>query len=155
MTTPFGFDARKSIVHRRSAPWPEHRPTGPNTRYRIQEAAVGALGIFFTPSPSVLDDQRPLQDAKGRQKACTRFGLETRPGNQQIRNLRDPLMPSRRAGVVLEVLEGLAPHSLWSNFRGLHDQRWVALAGAQDPSATAMQCPNGLRRQTAHGPTLY
>ena len=32
MTTPFGFDDLKSILHRRIAQLPDHRTTGPNTR---------------------------------------------------------------------------------------------------------------------------
>lgn len=155
MTTPFGFDDLKSILPRRIAQLPDHRTTGPNTRDRIQDAALGAFGLFFTQSPSCLDDQRHLQEAKGRNNACTLFGLETIPCNNQIRNLLDPRMPSRLAGVFLEVFEGLEPHSLLSNFRGLHDQLLVALDGTQYHASTAIPCQNGLRRQTANGHTLY
>jgi hypothetical protein len=155
MTTPFGFDDLKSILHRRIAQLPDHRTTGPNTRYRIQDAALGAFGLFFTQSPSFLDYQRHLQEAKGRNNACTLFGMETIPCNNQIRNLLDPMMPSLLAGVFLEVFEGLEQHSLLSNFRVLHDQLLVALDGTQYHSSAAIQCQNCLRRQTANGQTLY
>jgi len=52
MASPLGFDALKSILHRRIDTLPDHRKAGPNTRYRVQDAALGAFGIFFTQSPS-------------------------------------------------------------------------------------------------------
>ena len=64
MTTPLGFDALKGIVQRRIDPWPDHRTQGPNTRDSVQDAAVGALGVFFTPSPSCLESQRHRQQAR-------------------------------------------------------------------------------------------
>ena len=52
MQTPLGFDVLKDILQRRIAQLPDHRKESPNTRYAIQEAALGAFGIFFTQSPS-------------------------------------------------------------------------------------------------------
>jgi hypothetical protein len=61
MTKPLSFDALQGIMHRHIAPLPDYRKKGPNTQYRIQDAALGAFGIFFTQSPSFLDYQRTLQ----------------------------------------------------------------------------------------------
>ena len=41
MTTPLSFDDLQGIMHRHLDLLPDHRKTGPNTRYRIQEAALG------------------------------------------------------------------------------------------------------------------
>jgi hypothetical protein len=65
MTTPLGFDALKGILYRRLTHVPDHRTASPNTQYAIPDAALGAFGIFFTPSPSFLAYQRRLQHAKG------------------------------------------------------------------------------------------
>ena len=154
MTAPLGFDDLKGILHRRIAQLPDHRKDGPNTRYHIQDAAIGAFGIFFTQAPSFLDYQRHLQQAKGQNNACTLFGAQTIPCNNQIRNLLDPMRPSQLDGVYLEVFEGLAQHGLLDNCRVLHDQLLVALDGTQYHSSHAIHCQNCLRRQTSNGHTL-
>ena len=65
MTAPLCFEALQSILHQRIDQLPDHRKEGPNTQYRICDAALGAFGIFFTQSPSFLDYQRTLQQTKG------------------------------------------------------------------------------------------
>jgi len=65
MTPPLSFDTLQSILHQRLEQLPDHRKAGPNTQYRIHDAALGAFGIFFTQSPSFLDYQRTLQQNKG------------------------------------------------------------------------------------------
>ena len=79
MTTPLGFDVLKGILHRRTAQLPDHRKEGPNTRYAIQDAALGAFGIFFTQSPSFLEYQRRLQHTTGQNNAHTLFDVEQIP----------------------------------------------------------------------------
>src|SRR5712691_4706575 len=64
MTSPLSFDDLQSILHQRIDQLPDHRKEGPNTQYRIRDAALGAFGIFFTQSPSFLDYQRTLQQNK-------------------------------------------------------------------------------------------
>lgn len=76
MTIPLGFDALQDILHRQINQLPDYRIPGPNTRYRIQDAALGALGLFYTQSPSFLDSQRHLQQAKGHHNVATLFGIE-------------------------------------------------------------------------------
>jgi hypothetical protein len=155
MPNPLNFDALKSILRRRIDQLPDHRNQGPNTRYSIQDAALGAFGIFFTQSPSFLEYQRHLQQAKGQNNACTLFGVEQMPCNNQIRHLLDPMRPSALDGVLLEVFEGLEHHGMLDPFRVLSDQLLVALDGTQYFSSQAMHCQTCLRRQTSNSHTLY
>jgi len=155
MTTPLGFDDLKDILHRRIDLLPDHRKQGPNTRYSVQDAALGAFGIFFTQSPSFLDYQRHLQQTKGQNNACTLFGVETIPCNNQIRNLLDPMMPRHLDGVYLAVFEGLEQHGSLASFRVLSDQLLMAMDGTQYFSSKAIHCHNCLRRQTSNSQTLY
>ena len=155
MTTPLGFDNLKDILHRRIDALPDHRKPGPNTRYRIQDAALGAFGIFFTQSPSFLDSQRHLQQPQGHNNACTLLGVETMPCTNQIRTLLAPLMPSHLDRVSLEVFEGLEQYGSFSSCRVLSDQRLLALDGPQYCSSHTIHCHNCLRRHPAKGPTLY
>jgi hypothetical protein len=155
MTTPLGFDALQDILHRQINQLPDYRIPGPNTRYSIQDAALGAFGIFYTQSPSFLDYQRHLQQAKGHNNAATLLGVEKIPCNNQIRNLLDPLMPSHLDRVYLEVFEGLEHQGWLSDFRVLGDQLLVALDGTYYFSSQTIHCQNCLRRQSSHGRTLY
>jgi hypothetical protein len=52
MTHLLRFDDLQAIFHHSIAHLPDHRQPSPNTRYTIQDAALGAFGIFFTQSPS-------------------------------------------------------------------------------------------------------
>lgn len=155
MTTPLDFDHLKGILQRRIALLPDHRKPGPNTRYRLQDAALGAFGVFFTQSPSFLEYQRHLQHTKGQNNACTLFGVETMPCNNQIRHLLDSMMPSHLDGVYLEVFEGLEQHGALGRFRVLSDQLLLAMDGTQYFSSNTIHCQNCLRRQTSKGQTLY
>ena len=155
MTTPLGFDALKDILHRRTAQLPDHRQEGPNTRYAIQDAALGAFGIFFTQSPSFLEYQRRLQHTKGHSNAQTLLGVEQIPCDNQVRILLDPIAPSHLDAVFMEVFEGLEQHHLLAPWRVLGDQLLVALDGTNYFSSKAIHCPNCLTRQLSNGQTLY
>ena len=155
MTNPLSFDDLQSILHQRIDQLPDHRKKGPNTRYSVQDAALGAFGVFFTQSPSFLEYQRHLQQAKGQNNAGTLFGVQTIPCNNQIRNLLDPMMPSQLDGVFLEVFSGLEHHGWLANLRVFSQQLLVAMDGTQYFSSYAIHCPHCLRRHTTNGQTLY
>ena len=123
MTPPLSFDTLQSILHQRLEQLPNHRKAGPNTQYRIHDAALGAFGIFFTQSPSFLDYQRTLQQNKGQNNAHTLLGVEQIPCDNQVRTLLDPIAPSYLDPVFVEVFEGLAQRRMLTHFRVLGDQR--------------------------------
>jgi hypothetical protein len=155
MTSPLDFDALKDILHRRTAQLPDHRKEGPNTRYAIQDAALGAFGIFFTQAPSFLEYQRRLQHAQGHNNAHTLLGVGQIPCDNQVRTLLDPLAPSFLDAVFVEVFESLAQRRMLTQFRVLGDQLLVALDGTTYFSSKAIHCPHCLTRQLANGQTLY
>jgi hypothetical protein len=155
MTNPLGFDALQDILHRRIAQLPDHRKKGPNTRYAIPDAALGAFGIFFTQSASFLEYQRRLQHTKGHNNAHTLLGVEQIPCDNQVRTLLDSLAPSHLDAVFVDVFESLEQHRMLANFRSLGDQLLVALDGTNYFSSQAIHCPNCLTRQLTNGQTLY
>src|SRR5713101_6897168 len=155
MTNPLRFEALQSILHQRIDQLPDHRKEGPNTQYRIQDAALGAFGIFFTQSPSFLDYQRTLRQNKGQNNAHTLLGVEQIPCDNQVRKLLDPIAPSHLDAVFVEVFEGLEQHRMLAHFRVLGDQLLVALDGTNYFSSKAIQCQNCLTRQLTNGQTLY
>src|SRR5262245_63997669 len=89
MTNPLGFDALQGILHRQIASLPDPRHKGPNTRYTMQDAALGAFGIFFTQSPSFLEYQRRLQNTKEHNNAQTLLRVERIACDNQVRTLLD------------------------------------------------------------------
>jgi hypothetical protein len=95
MIQPLSFDRLQAILHQHTADLPDFRKPSPNTRYTIQGAALGALGIFFTQSPSFLECQRRLRQHHGRDNAQTLFGVEPIPSDNQVRKLLDssPTVP--------------------------------------------------------------
>jgi hypothetical protein len=155
MTSPLGFEDLQSILHQRIDQWPDHRKEGPNTRYRIRDAALGAFGIFFTQSPSFLDYQRTLQQTKGQNNAHTLMGVEQIPCDNQVRALLDPIAPSHFDLVFVEVFERLEQHRRLAHFRVLGDQLLVAMDGTNYFSSKTIPCRNCLTRQLSNGQTLY
>ena len=47
MPQPLSFDHLQAILRQPTAGLPDVRKPSPNTRYTIQNAALGAFGIFF------------------------------------------------------------------------------------------------------------
>jgi hypothetical protein len=155
MTTPLRFDDLQGILHRHIESLPDSRKKGPNTRYRIPDAALGAFGLFFTQSPSFLEYQRRLQQTKGHNNAHTLLGVAQIPCDNQIRKLLDPLAPSALDPVFVEVFERLEQHHMLAHFRAIDHQLLVALDGTNYFSSQAIHCPNCLTRQLTNGHTLY
>ena len=155
MPHPLDFDALKGILHQHTAQLPDYRKAGPNTRYAIQDAALGAFGIFFTQSSSFLEYQRRLQHTHGNNNVQTLLGVAQIPCDNQVRTLLDPIAPSRLDPVFLEVFERLEQHHMLAHFRSLDHQLLVALEGTHYFSSQAMHCRNCLTRQLSNGHTLY
>jgi hypothetical protein len=155
MTHPLNFDALKGILEQRIDQLPDHRKAGPNTQYRIKDAALGAFSVFYMQMPSFLAHQNHLQQTKGQNNARTLFGVETIPCDNQIRNLLDPFRASYLDGVYLEVFESLEQHGSLNPFRVPGGQLLVALDGTQYYSSSNIHCANCLRRQTTKGQTRY
>jgi hypothetical protein len=155
MPHPLDFDALKGILHQHTAQLPDYRKAGPNTRYAIQDAALGAFGIFFTQSSSFLEYQRRLQHTHGNNNVQTLLGVAQIPCDNQVRTLLDPIAPSRLDPVFLEVFERLEQHHMLAHFRSLANQLLVALDGTHYFSSQAIHCRNCLTRQLSNGHTLY
>lgn len=80
-------------IHTTFRELPDERRGGNRQRYIVDDAALSAFSVFFTQSPSFLDDQRRMQRRRGRNNAQSRFGVPPIPSDNQIRNLLDPVPP--------------------------------------------------------------
>lgn len=155
MTNLLRFDDLQAILPQRIAYLPDYRKPSPNTRYTIQDAVLGAFGIFFTQSPSFLEYQRRLQHTKGHNNAQTLFGVEQLPCDNQVRTRLDPLAPSHLEPVFVEIVKGLEQHHMLDSFRVLGEHLLVALDGTTYFSSKTLHCPHCLTRPLSNGPTLY
>ena len=154
MPRPFSLDHLQAIFHQHTTGLPDVRNPSPNTRYTIQNAALGAFGIFFTQSPSFLEYQRQLNQRQGHDNAQTLFGVEPIPCDNQIRTLLDPIAPSQFTPVFFEVFAHLEQQHLLDPLRVLDHQWFVARDGTPYFSSQALHGHNGLTRQLANGHTL-
>jgi len=155
MPRPLSFDHLQALLRQYTAGLPDVRKPSPNTRYTIQNAALGAFGIFFMQSPSFLEYQRLLNQCQGHDNAQTLFGVEPIPCDNQIRKLLDPIAPRYFAPVFFEVFAHLEQQRWLEPFRVLDHQLLVALDGTQYFSSQALHCRNCLTRQLSNGQTLY
>ena len=155
MTPPLSYDHLQSMLRQHTAHLPDFRKPSPNTCYTIQDAALGAFGLFFTQSPSFLEYQRRLQHSKGHNNAQTLFGVVHIPCDNQIRALLDPVAPHHFNPLFLEVFDQLNQAHLLDPLRVLDHQLLVALDGTQYFSSQAIHCANCLTRQLSNGQTLY
>jgi len=155
MPRPLSFDHLQALLRQYTAGLPDVRKPSPNTRYTIQNAALGAFGIFFMQSPSFLEYQRLLNQCQGHDNAQTLFGVEPIPCDNQICKLLDPIEPRYFAPVFFEVFAHLEQQRWLEPFRVLDHQLLVALDGTQYFSSQALHCRNCLTRQLSNGQTLY
>lgn len=155
MPRPLSFDHLQTILRQHTTDLPDVRKPSPNTRYTIQNAALGAFGIFFMQSPSFLEYQRQLHHRQGHDNAQTLFGVEPIPCDNQIRTLLDPIAPRYFHPVFFEVFAHLEQQHVLDPFRVLDNQLCVALDGTQYFSSQALHCQNCLTRQLSNGHTLY
>lgn len=120
--------------------------TGKNTLYNIADAASGAFSVFFTQCPSFLSHQKLLEARYGLSNTRTLFGMKDIPGDNHIRELLDPTMPSSLNSVFERCLEGLDKSGHLDTFRvALGEQKrelLIALDGTEYYSSETLHCKN-------------
>jgi hypothetical protein len=87
------FDNMVKYLRSTMAGFPDKR-TGSNSRYSIEDAALGAFSVFFTQSPSFLSFQESMLKNKGKSNAQTLFEMDKIPCDNHIRDLMDEVEPS-------------------------------------------------------------
>ncbi len=129
--------------------------TGPNTRYTMQDAALGAFSVFFTQSPSFLAVQKTLAQRKGRSNAETLFQMNAIPCDNQIRKLLDEVAPDHLFPVFTCVFEGLEAAGHLDGHRVLDGDLLIALDGTQYFSSQKIHCEQCSKRQHRNGTVTY
>jgi hypothetical protein len=116
---------------------------------------MGALAVFFTPSPSFVAYPRDMAAHQGTSNAHPLFGLTASPCDNQIRTLLEPVPP--------ELLEPVFDHGFTpfgetqqlAAFRAWQKRRLVGLAGTQYFTSQNISCPQCSRQTHRNGTPPY
>jgi hypothetical protein len=134
---------------------PDKRKPGNNTKYRVEDAVMAAFSVFFTQSPSFLDHQRLMKSNKGKDNAESLFLIEKIPGDNQIRNLLDPVPANTLSMTFEKVYQCLESKGVLNKFLYLDGEILVALDGTEYFSSKKINCPHCNCRNHRNGTTTY
>ncbi|MFM7716703.1 MAG: ISNCY family transposase, partial [Microcystis sp.] len=121
---------------------PDERKPGNNRKYEVEDAVMAAFSVFFTQSPSFLDHQRLMKSNKGKDNAESLFSIEKIPGDNQIRNLLDPVPASHVSRTFQKVYQWLKEKGVLKKFLYLDGEILVALDGTEYFSSKKINCPH-------------
>lgn len=110
--------------------FPDKR-TGNNTKYKMEDAALGGFSVFFTQCPSFLAHQRAIQKAKGMSNAQSLFKMSDIPTDNHIRNLLDEVSPTYVFPVFEYVYDIFNTTNILDSFRSFNNNLLVPLDGVQ------------------------
>jgi hypothetical protein len=150
----FTFDNIVSFFRETIADFTDPR-TGKNSRYSIENAALGAFSVFFTQSPSFLSFQSAMQQTKGKNNAKSLFGLTQIPCSNHIRDLMDQVHPCQVTPVFKYVFDGLEQSGHLDGFRSYNNNLLFAFDGTQYFSSNNIHCENCSRKVHPNGTVNY
>ena len=148
------FDNMVKYLRATIVNFPDKR-TGQNTRYSLEDAALGAFSVFFTQSPSFLSFQTSMEKRKGKSNAQTLFAMEKIPSDNHIRNLMDVVAPSLVFAVFHYILEGINDAGQLDAFRSYNGNLLCALDGTQYFSSNKIHCENCSSKEHQNGTVTY
>ena len=134
--------------------FPDKR-TGNNTRFTIEDAALGAFSVFFTQSPSFLSFQNTMQRARGKSNAQTLFGMREIPCDNHIRDLLDIVSPSYIFPVFDYALDKINASGDLDKFRSFNNNLLVPLDVVKYFSSNKIHCNNCSVNHHNNGTTTY
>jgi hypothetical protein len=150
----FSFDNMIAEFRSLTYEFPDRR-TGSNTRYTIEDAALGAFSVFFTQCPSFLSFQDAMQKAKGTSNAQTLFGMQVIPCANHIRTLLDVVHPSYVLPLFSYVFNGLNSLGHLDMFRSFDGNLLCAMDGTEYFSSKKIHCKNCSKKEHKKGSITY
>jgi hypothetical protein len=148
------FDSVVSYLRSTMADFPDKR-TGTNSRYSIEDAALGAFSVFFTQSPSFLSFQETMLKNKGKSNAQTLFEMDQIPCDNHIRDLMDEVEPSNVYPVYQYIFDSIKSSGRLDMFRSYGGNLLCALDGTHFFSSQKIHCKNCSTKEHKNGTTTY
>lgn len=125
--------------------------TGNNKVYTIRDAVLSALSTFFIQCPSFLSYQILMEKNKGNNNCRALFGVHSIPGDNQIRNLLNPIDPEYLFPVFLNTFETLKKEKLLDTYRSCFDTYLIAMDGTWFYSSEKISCEQCLHKDHRDG----
>lgn len=129
--------------------------TGQNTRYEMEDAAMGAFSVFFTQRASFLEYQEEMKRHKGRCNAESLFELVNIPSDSQIRVLLDGVEPKYVKGIFREIYAGLEQTQIIQGMRSHGNSVLIAMDGTEYFSSQKIHCEQCSQRELRNGKINY
>ncbi|MCO5195633.1 MAG: ISNCY family transposase [Anaerolineae bacterium] len=129
--------------------------TGQNSQYRVNDAALAAVAIFFMQSPSFLAGQRHLQQSKGKSNAETVFQMEQIPTDTHIRNLLDPVSPAELSDEFRHLMAELYDEGHLRPWQVLGEHLAFSLDGVYYFSSQKISCANCQQQSLSPGEVVF
>ena len=148
------FDNMVKYLRATIVNFPDKR-TGQNSRYSLEDAALGAFSVFFTQNPSFLSFQKSMEKTKGKSNAQTLFAVDKIPSDNHIRDLMDVVAPSLVFPVFHHILEGIEDAGHLDAFRSYNGNLLCALDGTQYFSSNKIHCENCSTKEHQNGTVTY
>ena len=159
MSVPFGpyvltLDDITAQLRRTCAGFTDRR-RGKNTTYTMVDAGLSAFSVFFMQSPSFLEYQRSLEQARGENNARTLFGAHEIPSDNHIRNLLDATPPSAVEPMYAYLFSVLEQAGVVDAHRSVGHTLLLALDGTEYFSSASIHCEHCSTRRHANGKVTY
>ena len=124
-------------------------------KYTMTDGASAAFSVFFTQSPSFLSFQRDMEQKKRNSNAQTLFKVEKIPGDQQIRNLLDPVSPTEIHADYWWIVDELAASGHLESYKCFQGTFVIAMDGVAYHSSTKVHCDCCQQRRDSQGTVHY
>ena len=119
--------------------------------YTMEDAALGALSIFFMQSPTFLEFQRTMKLQNGRANARTLFRMSNIPSDAQIRNLMDGVLPSCLFSLYDYIIEVLYKYGFLDQYRSINGTLLLPIDGTEYFSSKAISSANCTVKERSKG----
>jgi hypothetical protein len=133
------------------------RRTGDNTQYSMADIALAAFSVFFTQCPSFLSYQLGMEQARGRNNACSLFQVGQIPSDNHIRQTLDPIAPHHLFSLFDDLHKAFDQAGLLEEMRAVQQTRLIALDATWYFSSQSKNvcCSNCSCVQHADGKTTH
>jgi hypothetical protein len=96
-----------------------------------------------------------MQTARGGHNAQSLFGIQEIPGDNQIRQMLDPVAPESLFPVYDDIYDALRQEGILQTFQGVHDSTLIALDGTWYHSSQKIHCPCCSSLEHTNGQITY
>jgi len=118
----------------------DHRKPSIATKYKMEEASIGALSVFMMQDPSFLSHQERLAKGSAEHNFSGLFGCEHIPSANQIRNLLDRTQTEECESLYHNGLRVLEEEGGLSQFEFIECGHLIALDGTEHYSSRSLHC---------------